>query len=300
MFSIIAAVIVRPPVPAFSLLRRAIMVTTLVSIVTGSSACSKESTSPRPARLVYGAAQALGQGTARTFVTLDQGGQPSSLGVAISESAMGSLPQHPMPGMPSAAMLTLTFPAQAVSAGYDHVMLDWNPAGHEPEHVYTHPHFDFHFFQITPAERDAMHPGNPQFGARTAIFPGNEFVPAGFLPASTLANVPPAAAAVPLMGMHWLDTSSPELQPPPHGKTFTTTFIWGSYDGRFIFLEPMITKAFIESARTSAGGFSYPVATPAKVAISGAYPSRYSITYNATAREYRIALDGLAMKASAP
>ena len=274
-------------------------VTAVAFLVVAATACSDDTTSPA-SRLVYGPSQVLGNGTARSYVVIGANGAPSSLGVAISETAMANLPQTPMPGMPSAAMLSLSLPAQAATTGYNHVMLDWNPMGHEPDQVYTHPHFDFHFFQITPAERDQLVPSNPQFWAKAGIFPGAEFVPTGFAPASVLANVPPANAAVPLMGMHWLDTSSPELQPPPNNHMFTRTFIYGSYDGKFIFVEPMITKAFIESAKSKAGGYSYPVSVPAKVATSGAYPASYSITYNASAHEYRIALDGLVSKQATP
>jgi hypothetical protein len=289
-----------PRMPLLQAVHRAAAVASLVALVSTTGACARESTSPRGPRMVYGASQALGQGTARTYVVLDNAGRATSLGVALSETAMTGLPQMPMPGMPSAAMLSLAIPAEAAATGYDHVMLDWNPAGHEPEHVYTHPHFDFHFFQVSTAERDAMNPGNPQFGPKSGIFPAAAFVPEGFMAASVLANVPPAAAAVPLMGMHWLDTSSPELQPPPNNHQFTRTFIYGSFDGRFIFVEPMITKAFIESAKGRAEGYSFPVSVPEKVATTGAYPSAYSISYDASAREYRIALDGLVSKQATP
>lgn len=285
--------------PGLRVLARTATAASLFVLVASSTACSNEGTSPRGPRLVYGASQVLGQGTARTYVTLDNAGKATALGVALSEAAMTGLPAMPMPGMPSAVMLTLALPAEAASTGYNHVMLDWNPAGHEPDHVYTHPHFDFHFFQISPAERDVMNPGNPEFGAKSGVFPGTEFVPAGFMAASTLANVPPAAAAVPMMGMHWLDTSSPELQPPPNGKTFTTTFIYGSYNGRFIFVEPMITKAFIETAKTKPEGYRYALSVPGKVAITGAYPNAYAISWNAEAKEYRIALESLVTKQAA-
>ena len=298
MLPFLSSVLLNSRVPAPRTLSRAAMVASLVSMTLGTSACSDETTSPAQ-RLAYGASQVLGQGTARSYVTLDNAGRPSSLGVAISETAMSSLPQTPMPGMPSAAMLSLSLPADAVITGFDHVMLDWNPAGHEPAHVYTLPHFDFHFYQITPAERDLLVPTNPEFGTKSGIFPSAEYVPTGYLPASTLANTPPAASAVPLMGMHWLDTTSPELQPPPNGKTFASTFIYGSYNGRFTFLEPMITKAFIETAKDKPQGISFPVAVPTKVAKTGMYPNAYSISYNASAKEYRISIDGLVTKQAA-
>lgn len=300
MLSLLATHPVAARVPFLRTLYRITTVAMLVWLALGTVACSRESTSPRQARLAYGAPKPLGAGVARTFVTRDDAGTVLSLGVALSAAAMAGLPQTPMPGMPSAAMLTLDLPAAAAGTGYNHVMLDWNPAGHEPEHVYTHPHFDFHFFQITPAERDAMNPGNPEFGTRAGIFPTAPFVPADFAAASVLANVPPAAAAVPLMGMHWLNTKSPELQLPPNNQQFTSTFIYGSYDGRVIFVEPMITKAFIESAKQRPQGITFPLSVPKQVAVTGLYPAAYSITYNTSANEYRISLDGLVRKHATP
>ncbi len=171
MYSILPAVFGLSRIPALRIAHRAAALIALVALATGTAACSKESTSPRGPRLVYGASQALGDGTARTYITLDNSGAVRSLGVAISETAMNSLPMTPMPGMPSAAMLSLAIPAEGAATGYKHVMLDWNPLGHEPEHVYTHPHFDFHFFQITPAERDQMNPGNPEFAHQERDLP---------------------------------------------------------------------------------------------------------------------------------
>lgn len=300
MLSVLATHLIGARVPLLRALFRLTTVAAVVALASGATACSRESTSPRPARLAYGTPQALGAGVARTFVALDDAGRVVSLGVAMSETAMTGLPQTPMPGMPSAAMLSLALPTEAAGTGYNHVMLDWNPAGHEPEHVYTLPHFDFHFFQITPAERDAMNPGNPDFGPRSGSFPAAQFVPADYLATSVLANIPPAAAAVPLMGMHWVNTKSPELQPPPANQQFTSTFIYGSYNGRFIFVEPMITKAYIESAKQRPQGIAFPVTSPERVATSGLYPRAYSITYHSSAKEYRISLDELVRKQSTP
>ncbi|MCU0633806.1 MAG: DUF5602 domain-containing protein [Gemmatimonadaceae bacterium] len=256
------------------------------------AACNDDSTSPPSTRDIFSATQQLGQGTVRSFVSVDASGAPTAVGVTISESAMASLPTTPMPGMPAAAMLVLPLPAEAARSGFDHVMLDWNPAGHEPNHVYTLPHFDFHFYQITSAERETIVPSNPAWATKAAAFPGATFVPSGYVAGSDLANVPPAAAAVPFMGMHWLDRSAPELQAPPAGKAFTTTLIYGSWDGRFIFIEPMITKAFIESTKGTAG-LTFPVAAAERVQKAGRYPKAYSIRHNAAAREYRITLDSL-------
>lgn len=276
--------------------RRAAMALTLsAAAVVGWACTDDESTTPNASRTVYGASQALGGGSARTYVTLNAAGKPGSLGVALSEAALTNLPMTPNAPSPSAAMLQLALPVDAPVAGYNHVMLDWNPAGHEPDHVYTLPHVDFHFYNVSPQQVMAIMPTDPQYATKAAALPATQFVPQGYAAASVLANIPAAAAAVPMMGLHWLDVASPELQPPPAGKTFTETFIYGSWDGKFIFLEPMITKAYIESLKGTAG-MSRNIGTPAQIATAGYYPTSYSIRYDATAKEYRITLDNLAYR----
>jgi hypothetical protein len=258
------------------------------------AACSANEATTLPAsKTIYGSSQALGQGNARIFVTIGGDNQPQSIGVAISEAAMGTLPSTPIAPSPSAATLMLELPDAAKSIGFDHVMLDWNPAGHEPDHVYTLPHFDFHFYSISQADQMQILPSAPDFPQRAGHFPDAQYVPAGYVAANVLANAPAASATVPMMGLHWIDGNATEL----HGQSFTSTFLWGSYDGQFIFIEPMITKAYIESTKTIAGNsIVMPLKAPAKYQHSGYYPDRYSIAWDAKAKEYRIALDGLAQR----
>ena len=52
--------------------------------------------------------------------------------------------------------------------------------------------------------------------------PAAEFGPPGYLAASALTGAPPELAAVPRLGMHWLEPASDEL----HGAVFTRTFIY--------------------------------------------------------------------------
>ncbi len=249
-----------------------------------------EARSTSKARVVYGAAQNLGDGSARVYVTLDENKRPASIGVSISESAMNSLPMKPIAPSPSAATLMLSLPKDVKVEGYDHVMLDWNPAGHEPEQVYTHPHFDFHFYSISEKEQMAIMPNAPDFEKRAARVPDAQFAPAGYVSAHVLMKATPAAATIPMMGLHWIDGSANEL----HGHMFTTTFLWGSYDGRFIFLEPMITKAYIESAKSAPNNtIVTPLNAPAKYQSAAFYPNRYTIRWDGAAREYHISLDGL-------
>jgi hypothetical protein len=176
--------------------------------------------------------------------------------------------------------------------------------GHEPEGVYQDvPHFDFHFYTISKAARDSIVPTNPEFEKKGGNLPPAEFVPP-FNAALGPPGVEPAKLVVPMMGLHWVDLRSAELQKllgkPDGYKPFTATFIYGSWDGRFHFWEPMITRAHILSKKDASDPALrdqvIPISMPAKYQTPGYYPAAYRVAWDSTAREYRIALTELALR----
>ena len=237
----------------------------------------------------YGAPVKLGDGMGRTYVVIDQQNDdaPVELGVALDERALDGLPtDEPAHGGESGIELQL--PAQNPTP-YHFVELDWNPHGHPPVAIYGLPHFDFHFYTITPTERDAIDPADPQFAAKAlaSVTIGAGGVPADQVPAGYVPPPGPATDnAVPSMGVHWIDPTSPEFG----GQTFTRTFLYGDWNGRFIFAEPMVTRAFL----LTRPDVTVPVGTAAHYVPVGAYPSAYRVTFDAQAREYRVALTGFA------
>ncbi|HUQ15714.1 MAG TPA: hypothetical protein VM094_06635 [Gemmatimonadales bacterium] len=70
---------------------------------------------------------------------------------------------------------------------YRFVELDWNPKGHGGP--YTAPHFDFHFYRIPLAERDAIDPETPEYAARAANLPAADRLPAGYVSSHLLMNL---------------------------------------------------------------------------------------------------------------
>ena len=256
----------------------------------------------------YGTPQRVGNGTVRTYVVTDQknGDRPLEVGVALSEQALEGLPApvestDPMANM---HMYTLDLPAQNPTQ-YKFVQFDWNPKGHEPDSVYTLPHFDFHFYTVPVEVRNSIVPSAPGYAQMAANKPAQQYWYPFHLDAATLSGgAPDSAVTVPLMGMHWLDVRSPELQKlagnPGAWQPFTKTFIYGSWNGQFIFDEPMITRAYILSKKTatdpSAIDEVIPVSTAQKYSPAGYYPSAYRITWDAQQQEYRIALTQLSWR----
>ena len=245
----------------------------------------------------YGEAVALGNGQARTYVLVDKrSGDPVEVGVALSEESLEGLPKQSPDHGPGThgpySEYLLELPADNPTP-YRFVEVDWNPQGHGGP--YTSPHFDFHFYRVPLATRNEIDLKNPEFAAKAARLPADDEMPTGYLSTHILLNTTPAGMTVPRMGLHWLDRNSPEL--PPSNKPFTTTFIVGSWDGQVIFDEPMVTRAFIMAQRTGpATARAIPLAQAKRYVPAGFYASSYGITWNETAGEYRIALQGMKRK----
>ena len=281
--------------------RRALALTLLTTAALGG--CQAASGADTPAvRTTYGNPVTIGRGTLRSYVT-ERDGAPAELGVAFSEGALEGLPTtgvgHHGGGGPI-HQYVLDFPSTA-TAPFRMVEVNWNPAGHEPDGAYAGvPHFDFHFWVVDRAARDSIVPTDPAYAARANRLPAPEFVPAFNVQLGPPGSAP-ADVAVPRMGVHWVDTRSPELQRilghPEAYRPFTTTFLHGTWDGRILFWEPMITRAHLAAKRTASDAAVrdevIPLPLPDRYQAPGRYPTAYRITWDGQAREYRVALTDL-------
>lgn len=222
----------------------------------------------------------LGQGKSRAYVVRDNTGHPTEVGIRISEAALDGLP-----GGPDATtqMSMLALPAGASDTGFDHVMLDWNPNGHEPELLFGKPHFDMHFYM--DAVQHDIDPAAPDFAERAAKMPDAKFIPEGYAPPPG----PAAANAVPFMGVHWTDTADKAI---PGSFDFTEVLLNGSWDGKFTFIEPMMTLEWLKTRPS----LHEDVKQPASYQRTGYYPTAYSVRFDEREQEYVIALGGMTMR----
>ncbi|SDB27365.1 hypothetical protein SAMN03097699_0435 [Flavobacteriaceae bacterium MAR_2010_188] len=212
----------------------------------------------------YGPTQPMGNGVVRSSVTLTKDGVPSQIALVFSEKALSKLGSESFE-------LMLPLHNKANDLVIDHIALGWNPMGHEPDFLYAIPHFDIHFYWITEEEQMMM-----TNAKMAAVIPADQYVPMTYFPTD---------GYVPQMGKHWLSGAADELIP---GNIFDKTYIFGSYDGDFIFQEAMITRDYFL-------GKSFPESTPIfqpqDYAISGYYPTSYSITYDSVKKLYTVSLD---------
>lgn len=230
---------------------------------------------PVKAATLAGAPTKIGGGTAQVIVETDSAGAPTSIAISMTEGAVSGVPTELNKNSPEGGYEYALAMPDGVNTGYGKIMVDWNPQGHPPEHVYTVPHFDFHFYAIAPEEVERIMftgPDDPaiQVSDKDLLAPDYQVIP---------------DTAVPMMGVHAIDMTAPEL----HGEPFTETFIYGYDKGKLIFLEPMVTQAFLQSRPD----VTMPVKTPAKYSEPGFYPASYTVRFDAAADRYMIQLGGL-------
>jgi len=265
-----------------------------VFIIASLAACDRTTAVSDTPTTLYGTPVAVGNGHVRTYVSFDDpnSGAPSELGVVFDEHALDGLPAPGADPSNPMNMYSYILPLPSNTPQPFQLMeLDWNASGHVPAGVYDKPHFDFHFYSISLAERNAIMPSDPNFMAEASNFPPAPMVPPSY------AVLPPAPApvpAVPMMGVHWTNVTSPEVQPPtsPNHHDFTRTFIYGSWNGKFTFVEPMITLAYLQSHPDE----HISISVPSSYAAPGFYPTAYRVSYDAATKETRVALSDLVLR----
>jgi hypothetical protein len=214
----------------------------------------------------------IGRGAAHTVVRANHG-QLESISVVFTPGTLDRLPKAPKGGDPRFPYV-LQMPSNGPKTVVNHVVIDWESAGHPPPHVYDVPHFDFHFYFIDSTTRENIAFKSAGESGDASQQPPGELLPTGY--------IVPAGTAVSKMGVHGVNPASHEF----HKVPFTATFIYGYHNKDLIFIEPMASLAFLKSKPS----FAAPIARPASYGKSGAYPSTYSIKYDPGSKLYEVML----------
>ena len=257
---------------------------------------------------VFGDSTSILGSHARTYIQLDPQGKPRAMGLEFTRSMLADLPfDPPFDGnncfdingdgdlsfhdpMECAGgyQAILFFPQKVVKEAnlpFEWFLLNWNPVGHLPFDVYDVPHFDFHFYILDYVSRNFIRVGSCGIVVdcqdfETAIKP---------LPPQFLApDYQDFQAVEPRMGNHLVDITSPELT----GGVFTRTFVYGAYDGKIAYYEPMITLEHLQTQPNKC----LPIKQPSAFEVAGYYPTTYCIHYNENKKKYRVSIEGFVFR----
>lgn len=252
--------------------------TTQQTIRVPAEAAVNKSSGSEKYNTFYGPVVRMGEGFIRSWINITHDDKPLAIGIEMTEGAL----QHDHEAGEHESgehshgnehVLPLHQKGKALTP-FDHVSVNWSGAGHPPPGIYTVPHLDIHFYKIKVEERRSI----PSYAEATAAFENNP--PAGYLP----GGYKKAPAGEPRMGAHWMDVTSPEFQ----GQPFTHTFVFGSYDGKVNFYEPMVTITTMQSGTTIRRDIRQPQYFDP---VNTYYPTVYSIWKDGN-RHY-VAMDGM-------
>ena len=259
---------------------------------------------------VDGHSERVGAGTVTTFARFDETGAPLALGIELTAEAV----QHPPTGRSDEHQCTdidddgtvtkpeecrlwhefvIPLPDRAVQhpdLPFRWALLNWNPEGHIPPQIYTHPHFDVHFYMVPIAEVMAIRSGScgPEYVRCDQFERAKKPVPPNYVH----PDFKDVSAVAPAMGNHLIDVSGPEF----HGETFDRTWIFGAYDGRITFYEEMVSQAYLLTQPNNC----FSIKQPEGFERAGYYPTRSCIRYDEARDRYRVVMEDFRMREASP
>jgi hypothetical protein len=248
----------------------------LPASVTLISACgAPPAEAPQTVALAGDCAEIFG-GQVCTWGTADAAGAVTEFGVTVPMTTIEGAPEHMEMTWPPLASGILRMPAEVTTAtGVDHFTFYWEPHGHPPG-AYLTPHFDFHFYGINQATREAIDCADT---SKPATLPAGYILPDEEIPdLGTLVGL-----CVPAMGMHSAPAAEFESD-----VVFDGTMIIGYYQRSPIFFEPMIAKHLL--ARRQPFNLAMPSVEGVPAGVR--FPTAFRAEYDAATDSYRFVFTG--------
>lgn len=249
----------------------------LPAVLLTAAACgSPPADAPETVALAGECAEVFG-GQLCTWGSADASGAVTEFGITVPMAVITGAPEHMEMVMPPVANAILRMPAEVAAAtGVDHFTFFWEAHGHPPG-AYLTPHFDFHFYNISGAAREAIDCSNT---AKPAALAADYALPDLEIPdLGTLVGM-----CVPAMGMHSAPASELEAD-----VVFDGTMIVGYYETAPIFFEPMIAQHHLLRRQ------SFDLAMPSVPGVPAGvrYPTAFRAEYDAAADSYRFTFSGI-------
>lgn len=204
-------------------------------------------------------------------------------GATVPLASIENAPKDEPMGWPPTPVARLRLPESAdPQTGLTELTMYWEATGHPPG-PYLVPHFDFHFYTVTPDEQAAIDCADT---SKPSVLPAGYALLDLTLPppmakmtgVSTLVGL-----CVPQMGMHSLPAAEMQDTIP-----FRGTMVIGYYHSKPVFIEPMLTSALLLEKHA----FTLPV--PGIPGIGGASPRTFRADYDAQQQAYHFVFAGFA------
>lgn len=232
-----------------------------------ASQTTKESSSDN---VIYGPETPLGNGFAKSWVRMNNYQIPLEIGIEMSSGVLNDLPENG--DFSKSVIITLPKIATEITA-FNHIGINWIPERFSDIESFKKGHFDFHFYTISLAERMQIPEWSEELDSKFSTYPQKNYMPVDYAP--LLKGVGSYAQT----GRYWLPGNSDNYLP------FAHTLALGTFNGKFVFISPIVTLEFLKSGKVVNSSFSQPLNYP----INQLFPREYNI-YIAKNGNYTVSL----------
>lgn len=192
-------------------------------------------------------------------------------GATVAIASIDAAPADAELAFPPVLVAAVRLPEEVREAtGFDHLGINWEAHGHPPA-LFMTPHFDFHFYAMSPTEIAAVDCSNLE---KPTSLPNGYALPDLEIPdVGTLVGI-----CVPAMGMH-------SMREDELDKTdlFGASMLVGYYDQSVMSLEPMISRAKLQEHES----FVMDVPAVPDAGEVTAWPTGFEAVYDDSAEAYR-------------
>ena len=214
-----------------------------------------------------------------TWVVIE-GGTAVELGATVPIAIIEAVPSDAEMVWPPQQLATVALPSEARTLlGIDHLGINWEAHGHPPT-PFLSPHFDFHFYNLSPSEIRAIDCSDDTKPSR---LPVHHALPDVDVPGLGVL----VGLCVPEMGMHAMAEKELETTDP-----FEASLMIGYYRGDPIFFEPMVSRELL----LEKSDFTLAVPVIEHLPAGVHYPSEFRAEYDAVVKQYRMVFTGFHSK----
>lgn len=211
--------------------------------------------------VIYGPKIEIGKGYAFSWIRVDNNVTPIEIGIEMTPSVLVNLPKD----SDFTKAVVIPLPKKAIEiTPFNHIGINWVPENFSDIENLRKAHFSFHFYTITLAERMKIPAWSDETEEEFSNYPQKNYMPADYFP---LTN---GIGSYAMTGRHWLPQDPKNTFPSSH------IFALGTYDGKFVFMDPIATLDLLNSGEEINNFISQPLYYP----INKPFPREYTIFVN--------------------
>lgn len=204
---------------------------------------------------------AVGNGYVFSWMRVIDNNTPWEIGIDITSAVLEDLPKDS--GLIEPAIIPLPEIAEKLTP-FNHISITWNPENFSDIPDFKQAHFNFYFYTIPINDRMSIPPWSEETNPPFSTYPPKNYLPKDYSP---LIN---GIGSYSEIGRHWLSSDSKSYLP------LADAFSFGTYEGKLIFLNPIVTFPVLKSGEEIKKPISQPLYYPG----GKPFPREYKISIN--------------------